>query len=286
MVSSQESTYNVPAYDDDNQGPGDIINWRGVEMQSDTVESNEVQEMATRWQAEREKGEVSWQSFKEASDQFKGDYVIVRHPNDPLVTFFDGPREEGEYTVAGYGQLSEAEFLQKLKEKPVVIYNACMDKRGSYRSYHQIEEMMAEEGLADAQIVFFSIGGGVVQTNEVVRDGQKLFAPRGEALLTMYTYVNQNAEVAKVYACGHDCRCGACAHYNDDKGVPEQIAEKTGNDTVGYGDTYEAEVMKGLIKKASETYIPKELQPKTTRLLAHFEGKKSKESFARFVAIT
>lgn len=234
--------------------------------------------MVQKWAKEREAGEVSFESFKEASEIFGNDYAIVGHGGEPVVNYFEAPRPHGEYTVTGLAGMNEEQFIEELSEQPITLFIACMDKRGAKLSYDEIKEMMVEQGLLDTKLMALLMGGGVIQEDEITQDGQAVEVFRGQALETMLAYIAQNAEVAHVFSTDHDCRCGACAFYNDGQGVPEKLGVERGSD----GEQLE---MESQIMAHTELHLPNSLIGKTSMHLSHFAGPHDHEEFTEFLPI-
>jgi hypothetical protein len=199
-----------------------------------------------------ETGMPSWQEFIQAAAVFENDYAIVNHGGEPRVGFFDKPREHLQYTVTGAGLESEEGFLAHIEGKSVVVFIECMDRRGANLAYKHVQEkIMVERGLEDAVVFNFAAGGGVIQRDVVVRNGEEIQLNRGKAFATIMNYVAQHADVKLVVATDHDCRCGAEAFAADNQGWPERLGCQP-------GDEKEREQMKQLINEFSEKLLPQE----------------------------
>lgn len=209
--------------------------------------SMSLKEKVAVWQKERAEGKVSWESLVAAASTFAGDYAIVNHAGDPVVSMMGEPRSGDHlYSVSGPIDMNESGFEEQVKDKECVVVVACMDARAVTETYNQLKAQ-----YPDKVIIFMSMGGGIVQQDEVVQQGNTQEVHRAQALSTMLEYVREKANVVKVIATGHDARCGAVAFYNDGKGVPELLGVEKGSEA-------EQEDMKKRIAEATSAVIPKE----------------------------
>ncbi len=213
---------------------------------------------------------INFATFRNALEVFSKDYGIVNHPDDPLVSIFDRPRsgtgpDEHKYTVSAVPSgMTETGFKEVINGKKVVVIDMCMDARGAVNTYNTLEEKAKEEFGPDVLILLISHGGGIIQVDEAVRGGEKVALGREKASRTIYGYLAKyENQVDCIYAGGHDCRCGACAFYNDGIGVPEQL-------DVERGSQEEMDEMSRLVKESAAQIIPAQLQPKVRLFVSKF----------------
>ncbi len=227
---------------------------------------------------------VSWQEFQSAFGVFANDYSIVGHDGEPVISIFDGVREAGKYTVTGLSDMTEAEFQEKVAGKSFVVLIQCMDARGANQTYQAItqEQVVGSEHQRGTQseIMLLSMGGGIIQVPEILHNGEPIQVSRDQAIKTILQYLAQHIDLAKLVATDHDCRCGACAYYNDGVGVPEVLDVERGS------EAEQAEMIKRIVDSI-HTLVPlKWLQDGLVEArLAHFDGEEGKEKFASFVKI-
>ncbi len=211
--------------------------------------SEPVSEQVKRWQTEIEKNEVTWESFSQANAVFGGDYSIVRHPDTPVRGIFDVPNDQGMYSLSNVESLNEEEFLQRTEGKEVVVLVMCMDARAQRQTYEEIKKKHPESVL-----LVLSMGGGIVQQDNIVRAGSKVDVYRSQALATELHYIQSHVQnVEAVYVTGHDCQCGACKFFNDDVAVHEVLG-------VEKGSTQETDEMAKRIQAGATELMPKEWQ--------------------------
>ncbi len=213
---------------------------------------------------------INFATFRKAFEVFSKDYGIVNHPNDPLVSIFDRPRsgsghDDHKYTVTTVpSEMTEASFKEKINGRKLVVIDMCMDARGALNTYNTLEEKAKEEFGPDVLILLISHGGGIIQVDEAVRAGETVALGREKASRTIYGYLAKyENQVACVYAGGHDCRCGACAFYNDNVGVPEQLGVEKGSEE-------EMNEMSRLVEESATQIIPAKLQPKVRLFMSKF----------------
>ncbi len=187
--------------------------------------------MIEQWKKELEVGEVTWKSVQEAFATYEGDYGIVDHAGDPVVSVLGEPRRgDHHYSVSGLAGMSEQDFLAAVEGKKTAVLIACMDKRAIADTYDQVREEVGE----DVELITLSMGGGIVQEDVITRDKQRVTVNRALALRVITQYIDQVADVVKVVVTGHDRQCGAVKFYKDgtplhqelgvEKGAPEEQA--------------------------------------------------------------
>jgi hypothetical protein len=206
-----------------------------------------LSEQAKQWQKERETGEVSWRSFVDANAVFSGDYAIVKHEDTPRRGIFEEPNAQGMYSLSTVSGLSEEEYAQNVEGKSVVVLVMCMDARAQRQTYEQVRSQHP-----DSTILVLSMGGGVVQQDEIKREGKSVEVYRSQALATELSYIQRHTPgVEVVYATGHDCQCGACKFFQDDVAVHEQLG-------VGKGAEEETAEMASRVNDGVEALVPQE----------------------------
>lgn len=224
--------------------------------------------------------QVSWSEFSNAVEVFGKDYGIVGHDADPLVGFFDVPREHGNYSLVGINGMSETEFRTRLKEKPVVLLVGCMDRRGAKMTHDLVKEQEVEDSDS-LQMVTLTVGGGIIARDTVTRNGREVEVGRGKAMQTILKFIAENADVRKVVATDHDCRCGAEAFAADDQGWPEQLECELGAQE-------EQQKMSELIKDFGQRLLPQQWFESgiVDLALVHFEGDPESSDYqVRLIAV-
>jgi hypothetical protein len=209
--------------------------------------------------AMEEKLTPSWQQFVEAVNKFKDDYAIVGHAGEKRVGFFGELRPHLDYSVTGreVETMTESEFLEELREKPLVLLVECMDKRGARLTQEKVlNEVMPENGFdpEKVKLMTLAMGGGVIQRDIITTEqGEEKTVDRGKAFETILEYIAAQAQVSLVVATGHNHRCGAEAFAAGGKGWPERLE-------VDPGDEVENQKMKELIKLQAAQHLPQQWQ--------------------------
>ncbi|GIK84411.1 MAG: hypothetical protein BroJett025_10330 [Patescibacteria group bacterium] len=216
-----------------------------------------------------QKKEVSFQDFAAAFKVFAGDYGIVGHAGEPTVSIFDEPRKgrgrDHKYTVTTVPEgMTETQFKEKIGDNPVVVIDMCMDARGAVDTYTKLAREAKRKFGSRTVIILISHGGGIIQVDEATRERKKVNLGRKTASSTIYRYLaNHSEQIKQIYAGGHDCRCGACAFYNDGVGVPEKLnCEK--------GSQKEIKAMQDMVYSSALQIVPEKLREKVKLFVAHF----------------
>jgi hypothetical protein len=213
--------------------------------------------------------ESPYTKFGKALETFANDYAIVGHAGDPVVSIFGVPREgrgpDHKYTVTNVPEtMTEDDFKEAIGNNPVVIINMCMDARGAVDTYKQLAQKARAEFSENVVIILLAHGGGIIQVDEAIRDGQRVKLNRETASKNIYGYLAKYAkQIVRIHAGGHDCRCGACAFYNDGVGVPEVH-------NIPKGSQDEIEIMQDKVFDSAQDIIPDILKKKVKLFVAHF----------------
>lgn len=237
-------------------------------------ESMSPKDQARQWQSEREKGNVTYESFNQANRIFAGDYSIVNHPEDKR-GIFDEPNPQGRYSLSTTEGLSSQEFDAKVTGKNVVVLVMCMDKRAQRQTYDEVKNRHP-----NATILTLSMGGGIVQQDTIKREGKDVEVYRSQALQTELAFISQRAKtVEAVYATGHDCQCGACKFFNDDTPVHKVL-------NVDKGSKPETDEMANRISAGVNSLVPQQWIKSgiVKRAVVHID--KDSDSYAQMISLS
>ena len=230
---------------------------------AETIETRPELEGNGRVEEEGKERIISFDEFRNALDVFGGDYAIVGHDGEPIVPFNEEPRPHGEYTVTGLGNMSEGDFAEFAKTVDAIVVN-CMDKRGARKTYEEYREWLKKEKrIKNPVILMVAVGGGIVQQDEILRDGNKVNVGRKKAMGTVLQYLAQEVNPKHVLVTDHDRRCGAVAHFHDGQGLPERLGVEKGSER-------EQEEMKKLINAGYEDLVPDKWRGIVDKALVHF----------------
>lgn len=183
---------------------------------------------------------------------FSGDYSIVGHPETALRNFFEAPNAENDhgrqYNLTVFGNLSEAEFKQKLAQVKIVAV-FCMDRDVVLPAYKQLLKE-----YRDDEIMLVTVAGGIVQAS----------AERQTALSALFIYLNaQKDKSAKILATGHNQVCGYVKFV-----LGQSLPEKLGGTA---GDDKENKAMKALIAHSAGVLLP-EMNPELVLTVIDRQG--------------
>lgn len=189
--------------------------------------------------------EIGYLELVQALSVFSGDLGLVHSHGEQPTSILDEPLEQGQYWLTTALE-EEDDFLETLAEKiagkQVVLVIQCMDKDGAKLTFESFREQYADD--SDHVVLPLSIGGGIAQqdivSQSVLKNTNLEFPAMLQVNRKIALYVVLRAlEVLITQAGGtldtvhcltHNCRCGACAFYNDGVGVPEQLGTHLGSE--------------------------------------------------------
>lgn len=240
---------------------------QGQEAHATRHEEQSMDINVLRWKQEREERSVSWDSFCQALRVFDEDLGIVNHPDTPKRKITDEPHSQNDehghaqYSLSTAG-MTETELKNAINGKNIVVLVMCMDARAQHQTYEQVKK-----NHSDAVILTLSMGGGMVQQDEIIRGELRVNVYRSQALATELSYLSQiipDGSLEAVYATGHDCQCGACKYFNNDKAVHEVLGAVKGGEEEG-------NEMRKRIDKGAQDLIPLQWASKTRKYLVHID---------------
>lgn len=124
---------------------------------------------------------------------------LVGKPQTSKVGPFERPHRKGTYTLTDFEQLTEEQFLSRVRGEEVILLLACMDKDFAEKVYRDVQH-----ANKDKLIIHMFCAGGAAQWDSEIRTA---------AMATLVTYVCQNANVVQIVATAHTDGCGGLAKF-------------------------------------------------------------------------